>query len=483
MLLFSPGARSAWRRYAQAHNLTKAVASEWPVSRNGEAWEIFKDFVAEQYPMSPTQPFLLKEHWWNFFNREEVKLMLGMPITESFTLETYNRLFGTSYESQAYTPFPVPSHASPKLQEVWREYQIRFYPRRLIVINNPDEHVDAFRASLEETYRTITAYNEVNSTTFKSFSEIPLPAQATTDNRGNAGDWQKFVGTLDPSALTYNSAESAFQAYLLKEYGSLEGVNNAYGWKLSTIEEVRIPLAEATTISFVKHEWRFLFADIGKNYRSVVEYLTIRGRAFLNTFIFILIAMSLSLTVNPIAAYALSRFQLKWTEQILLFLIATMAFPGAVTAIPSFLLLRVLQFLNTFYALFLPGMANGMAIFILKCFFDGLPRELYEAASIDGAREWQMFVHISLPMTTPILAINALNAFIGAYNSWEWALIVCQKQTYWTVAVWLYQMAQTWTQYPWLVMAAFVLASIPTAIVFITCQKVILRGIVLPSMK
>ena len=94
-----------------------------------------------------------------------------------------------------------------------------------------------------------------------------------------------------------------------------------------------------------------------------------------------------------------------------------------------------------------------------------------------------MFLHISLPMTTPILAINALNAFIGAYNSWEWALIVCQNQNYWTIAVWLYQMAQTWTQYPWLVMAAFVLASVPTAIVFITCQKVILRGIVLPSMK
>ena len=109
-----------------------------------------------------------------------------------------------------------------------------------------------------------------------------------------------------------------------------------------------------------------------------------------------------------------------------------MAFPGAVTAIPSFLLLRDLQLLNTFYSLFLPGLANGMSIFIMKCFFDGLPRELYEAATIDGASEVQIFLHISLPMVTPILAISALNAFIGAYNSWEWALIVCQKESYWT---------------------------------------------------
>jgi ABC-type glycerol-3-phosphate transport system permease component len=124
-----------------------------------------------------------------------------------------------------------------------------------------------------------------------------------------------------------------------------------------------------------------------------------------------------------------------------------------------------------------------MAIFILKCFFDGLPRELYEAATIDGAREWQIFLNISLPMITPILAVNALNAFIAAYNSWEWALLVCQKESYWTIAVWLYQLSQTATAEPWMVMAAFVAASLPVALIFIGCQKIILRGIVIPAMK
>ena len=99
-----------------------------------------------------------------------------------------------------------------------------------------------------------------------------------------------------------------------------------------------------------------------------------------------------------------------------------MAFPAAVTAIPGFLLIRELGLLNTFAALVLPTVANGLSIFVLKGFFDALPRELYEAATIDGASEWQIFRHITLPMTTPILAVNALNAFIAAYNSWEWAL-------------------------------------------------------------
>ena len=86
-------------------------------------------------------------------------------------------------------------------------------------------------------------------------------------------------------------------------------------------------------------------------------------------------------------------------------------------------------------------------------------------------------------MTTPILAVNALNSFIHAYSSWEWAFLVCQKESHWTLAVWMYQMSQVFAHQPWCVMAGFVLISIPTAAVFLLCQRIILRGIVLPSMK
>lgn len=82
-----------------------------------------------------------------------------------------------------------------------------------------------------------------------------------------------------------------------------------------------------------------------------------------------------------------------------------------------------------------------------------------------------------------ILANNALNAFVAAYNSWEWALLVCQKQSHRTLSVWLYQMSRNFAGTPWVVMAGFVLVSIPTAAVFLLCQRVIMRGIVLPSVK
>ena len=247
--------------------------------------------------------------------------------------------------------------------------------------------------------------------------------------------------------------------------------------------DLRDGLRKALAVQFIEHGRRDFFLGAVANYRLVAQYLFVRGRAFVNTVLLVVLSVLASLVVNPLAAYALSRFKMKGAEGVILFLLATMAFPAAVTAIPGFLLIRDLGLLNTLAALVLPTVASGMSIFILKGFFDALPRELYEAAAIDGAGEWTVFSKITLPMTTPILAVNALNHFIAAYNSWEWAFLVCQRESQWTVAVWMYQMSREMAGQPWCVMAGFVIVSIPTALVFLLCQKVILRGIVLPSMK
>jgi multiple sugar transport system permease protein len=309
------------------------------------------------------------------------------------------------------------------------------------------------------------------------FSTLRLPPYE------NSTLWRNFVPSVPLASLELQSAEQAWQAFLLQHYGSLAELNRAYGWSLGHVEEARFPFREAMAMTFAQRGWRDFAASMASNYRTVGEFLFLRGEAFGNTLLLVLLSVLATLTVNPLAAYALSRFGLRAAEKILLFLLATMAFPAAVTAIPGFLLIRDLGLLNTFAALVLPTLASGMSIFILKGFFDGLPRELYEAAAIDGAKEWQILFRITLPMTTPILAVNALNAFVSAYNSWEWALLVCQKQSHWTLAVWMYQMSQQLGDQPWAVMAGFVIVSLPTALVFIACQKIILRGIVLPSMK
>ena len=149
--------------------------------------------------------------------------------------------------------------------------------------------------------------------------------------------------------------------------------------------------------------------------------------------------------------------------------------------IPNFLLLKHLHLLNTFWALILPGMANGYAIFLLKGFFDSLPKELYEAGIIDGASEATMFRKITIPMSKPIFAVIALQAFTGAYGALMYAMLVCQDSRMWTMMVWLYQLQASSPEY--VTMAALTLAALPTLFVFIFAQNVIMRGIIIPSLK
>jgi multiple sugar transport system permease protein len=207
-----------------------------------------------------------------------------------------------------------------------------------------------------------------------------------------------------------------------------------------------------------------------------------RGQAAWNTFLLVALSLISALTINPIAAYSLSRFPLKSTQKILIFFLATMAFPAEVAMIPNFLLLRDFGLLNTYWALVLPGMANGFAIFLLKGFFDSLPRELYEAAEIDGASEFQVFRMVAVPLIKPILAYIGLNTFVIAYSSFMWAFVICPKEEMWTLMVWVYdfQMKNPGNNY---IMAATVLVSLPPLVVFFFANRIIMRGIVIPSLK
>ena len=340
------------------------------------------------------------------------------------------------------------------------------FPANRLTCNYDARDVPGF---VKRKYGTVEALNAAWPIRYRSFFDVSFSAESKRDPTRPVAEDEKNA-TWDELKRWY--AERAV------ERGDV--VSRTMPHPLSSF---RAEVRNALAVQFVDRGWRDFLSGALANYRLVGDYLFLRGRAFANTVLLVVLTILASLTVNPLAAYALSRFRLPATEKVILFLLATMAFPAAVTAIPGFLLIRDLGLLNTFAALVLPSVASGMSIFILKGFFDALPRELYEAAAIDGAGEWTVFLRITLPMTTPILAVNALNSFIHAYSSWEWAFLVCQKESHWTLAVWMYQMSQTFSHQPWCVMAGFVLVSLPTAVVFLLCQKIILRGIVLPSMK
>ncbi|MEX0744286.1 MAG: carbohydrate ABC transporter permease, partial [Phycisphaeraceae bacterium] len=137
--------------------------------------------------------------------------------------------------------------------------------------------------------------------------------------------------------------------------------------------------------------------------------------------------------------------------------------------------------LNTFWALILPGAANGFGIFLLKGFFDSLPQELYEAAELDGAGEFTKFWTITMSLSKPILAVLALQAFTAAYSEFMMALVIIPDPEMWTMMVWLFQLQSQ--VHPTVVYASLVVAAIPTFLVFLFCQNLIMRGIIVPVEK
>lgn len=429
----------------------------------------------------------------SFLADDPAAMLLVRPAGLAFTWEEFaaGALGTADRERLRQLPFPVPADAPTELRRIWLSYLEGYFPLRHVQIAVTPARQAAYTAFLQERFRSLGNLNQIMLATASgwqpvaSWEELALAATLPTVQPLDKA-WMSFVKSAVPAAewrLRETLPEQAFQAFAQARHGSLAALNQAYGLELTSLQQLRLPAREALLVTFAAHEQAFTWDQLSQNYRLVLDYLVLRGRAVGNTAILVMLSLLVALTVNPLAGYALSRFRLRQTERILIFCLATMAFPAAVSAIPGFLLLRDLSLLNTFAALVLPGAASGMGIFLLKGFFDSLPQELFEAATIDGAPEWQIFLRISLPLVKPILAVNLLHAFIGAYSGWEWAIIVCQKQSMWTIAVWTYQFSQQFASQPYAVMAAYVLSSLPVFVVFLLCQRIIMRGIILPQMK
>ncbi len=484
--MFVPGMKEAWLKHAAGRSLDPIfpVREDAPVAVR-QAWAEFK---AAKAPASMAVPFAMRAEWYTFLtNSEQARQLAGIDPNATFSVDIYNQLAGTAYDSIRSTPFPIPADFKPGIQTLWTAFRQDKYPLRLTTIAIKADTQARYAAFLQKEIKILRIANELLGTRHSSWSQFKVgasaPAGFTSFEQNARSVWMNFVKSLPLEERIVTSSEDAYQRFLLAKYGSLGAVNQAYGWALSCIQEAFPPLATAYTITFLENQTAFTTKPILANYKLIFDFLVLNGNALFVTLVLISMVILATLTINPLCAYALSRFNLPGKSKILLFMLATMAFPAMVSAIPAYLLMRDLGLLNTFFALVLPGAANGMAIFILKGFFDSLPQELYEAATIDGAREMQIFKMVAMPMVKPILAINCVNAFIMAYNGWQWALIICQDKDMWTLAVWMYQASQWWREFPWVVSAGFVVISIPTMIVFLSCQKIILKGIVIPSMK
>ncbi len=444
-------------------------------------------------------------------------------------IESYNQAHGTNYNSYSEIPFPsrVPAEAGLVRQD-WTNFvrnEARLSNIRLDASLEP-----AFRSFIRSRYDSIGIFNNEHSTSLAGMDAIPFPSEIN-DAPYMRQDFEGFIKSpaICPIELiSIYGTDEMFQEFLVKRHGRIpEGYPGLGAVAAATEWADCFDNRKAV-------RWEFTM----RNYFQVLDYLAVHGNGLMNTFIYCSLAVICALVINPLAAYALSRFRLPCTYKVLLFCMATMAFPAEVTMIPSFLLLKrfpmwpiiiglvvtitlflilenwmvkwkeswrallslaaglfsgaiifpaiapdfcTVSLLNSFAALVLPGMANGFSIFLLKGFFDSMPKELYEAADIDGAGEGTKFWMLTMNLSKPILAVIALGAFTNAYSAFMMALIIIPDQEMWTIMVWIFQL-QTQVSQP-VVYASLVIAAVPTFVIFVLCQNVIMRGIVVPTEK
>jgi len=397
-------------------------------------------------------------------------------------VDAANQALGTSYASIEEAPFPLTRPAGPApLAQEWEDIVRNDVPVWFIKADAAAK--PAWESFLRERYlNDFTLYQQVHQETpYTRFADVPLPEELPLDDDTTIGEWSNFINNgLPIASVRLDTPEQRYRDYLADKFGTIEAVNHAYGTRYASFASIYLPSVRVAIGETYTKTGAVTWEFATRNFQTVANYLALHGRAFFNTAVYILLALLFTLTVNPITAYALSRFKLKATNKVLLFLLATMAFPAEIAMIPNFLILKELHLLNTFWALVLPGMANGFSIFLLKGMFDGLPQDLYEAAELDGAGEFTIFWRVTMPLVKPFLAYLSLGTFVGAYSAFAFAFLLCPDPKMWTIMVFLQQM--DWASQP-VKFAAFVLASIPTLIVFVAAQRIIMQGIVLPTEK
>jgi multiple sugar transport system permease protein len=223
---------------------------------------------------------------------------------------------------------------------------------------------------------------------------------------------------------------------------------------------------------------RFVFS----NFMNAFEAAPF-GRYYFNS-LFVAITVTLGQIVTcSLAAYAFARVQFRGRDLLFYLFLGTMMIPGQVIMIPSFMVLHWLGWIDTYYALIVPGLASAFGTFLLRQFFLTIPRDLEDAASIDGCSRLGVLWRIILPLSRPALATLAVFTFMGVFNDFLWALVVVSSDEMKTVqlglAIFRDRYQTDWGQ----LMAASSASTVPILTVFFFAQKYFIKGITLSGLK
>lgn len=190
-----------------------------------------------------------------------------------------------------------------------------------------------------------------------------------------------------------------------------------------------------------------------------------------------------TLLFDSMAGYAFAKKRFPGRNQIFWIIISMMIIPGQVTLVPIFIIMSRMGLLNTLYAVILPAFADVFGVFLMRQYILTIPSELEDAARIDGAGSFKIYLRIIVPLAAPALAVLAIFTFMGNWNSFLWPLIVLNDPAKLTLPVGLATLQQENTVDYGLQMAGAALAAVPMMILFFSLQRYFIKGLTIGGVK
>jgi multiple sugar transport system permease protein len=222
-----------------------------------------------------------------------------------------------------------------------------------------------------------------------------------------------------------------------------------------------------------------------QNYVTVLTMEDIPvGRFFINTLFVTVTVVLAQLLITSMAGYGFSRLNFRFREPIFYAFLLSLMFAGPVPQLPVYLLVRSLGWLDTYWALIVPGVSSAFSVFLFRQFFMAIPKELDEAARIDGAGDFRIYWKVILPLSPAALATAGAFTFFAIWTDFFWPLLATNSMHMRTLEVGLSIFRHSYGGYNWpLQMTAAVIVLLPLLILFMFLQRYFVRGIMIGSIK
>lgn len=259
---------------------------------------------------------------------------------------------------------------------------------------------------------------------------------------------------------------------------------------LPLIFVIIIPLLYMATMAFTMEAHQFVVPirwipqpPTLQNFRKIfADPLLPLGRWFLNSLIVSTVGSLIILFVTSLSGYAFARLEFPGKGMLFSLLIFSLMIPAAITLIPSFLLLRDLNLLDTYHAIWWPAAASVTGVFLMRQHFYSIPRELEDAARVDGAGRFRLYWQICLPLVRGALVALAIFTFLSLWNDLFWPLIVLTQQSKLTLPIGLVVLQQGSYIQRGLAFAGSFIATVPVLIFYAFFQRQIIEGVTTTGM-